>query len=77
MPRAEETVLETLQSYGLIEEEPPLSGCKRICYLGGWVEGMAEKWFNRWFLFLISLPIVYIIGYYSGSINNCICNGSM
>ena len=51
MPRAEETVLETLQSYGLIEEEPPLSGCKRICYLGGWIEGMAEKW--CWLIILI------------------------
>ena len=77
MPRVEDNDLETSQRHGLLEEERSLSGCKRICYLGGWIEGMAEKWFNRWFLFLISLPIVYIIGYYSGSINNCICNGSM
>ena len=76
MPRAEETVLETLQSYGLIEEEPPLSGCKRICYLGGWIEEMAKKW--CWLIILItSLPIIYVIGYYLGSISNCICNGSM
>ena len=77
MPRVEDNDLETSQRHGLLEEERSLSGCKRICYLMRWIEEMAEKWFNRWFLFLISLPIVYIIGYYSGSINNCICNGSM
>ena len=75
MPRAEETVLETLQSYGLIEEEPPLSGCKRICS-GCYIQEMIQKW--CWLIILsILYPIVYIIGYYSGSISNCICNGSM
>ena len=67
MPRAEDNDLETSQRHGLLEEERSLSGRKEDI----------EKWFNCWFLFLISLPIVYIIGYYSGSINNCICNGSM
>ena len=76
MPRAEDNDLETSQRHGLLEEERSLSGCKRICYLRGWIEGKTEKW--CWLIILsILYPIVYIIGYYSGSISNCICNGSM
>ena len=76
MPRVEDNDLETSQRHGLLEEERSLSGCKRICYLRGWIEGKAEKW--CWLIILsILYPIVYIIGYYSGSINNCIYNGSM
>ena len=76
MPRVEDNDLETSQRHGLLEEERSLSGCKRICYLRGWIEGKTEKW--CWLIILsILYPIVYIIGYYSGSISNCICNGSM
>ena len=76
MPRAEEeTTLETLQRYGLLEEERSISGCKRICS-GCYIQEMIQKW--CWLIILsILYPIVYIIGYYSGSISNCICNGSM
>ena len=76
MPRVEDNDLETSQRHGLLGEERYLSGCKRICYLRGWIEGKTEKW--CWLIILsILYPIVYIIGYYSGSINNCIRNGSM
>ena len=76
MPRVEDNDLETSQRHGLLEEERSLSGCKRICYLRGWIEGKTEKW--CWLIILsILYPIVYIIGYYSGFISNCICNGSM
>ena len=75
MPRAEESTLETLQRYGILEEERSISGCKRICS-GGHIQEMIQKW--CWLIILsILYPIVYIIGYYSGFISNCICNGSM
>ena len=76
MRRVEDNDLETSQRHGLLEEERSLSGCKRICYLRGLIEGKTKKW--CWLIILsILYPIVYIIGYYSGSINNCIRNGSM
>ena len=76
MPRVEDNDLETSQRYGLLEGERSLSGCKRLCFCYGHIQGIFEKW--CWLIILItSLPIIYVIGYYLGSISNCICNGSM
>ena len=76
MPRVEDNYIETSQRHGLLDEERSQSGCRRICYLMGWIEGRTGKlcWFI--ILIIIFLYIIYITGYYSGT-SNCICNGSM
>ena len=69
-------LLESGQRYGLMEDERSISGQKRICYCLGYTQGWCERRFLPYFL-LVMYPIVFLIGYYSGYISNCICeNGS-
>ena len=76
MPKAEDNELENGQRYGLMEGERSISGQKRICYCLGYTQGWCEHRFLPYFL-LVMYPIVFLIGYYSGYISNCICsNGS-
>ena len=77
MPMAEgnEEFLETGQRYGLMEDERFISGVKRICFCYGYTRNWCENRFLPYFL-IFMYPIVYLIGYYSGYISNCICDGA-
>ena len=77
MPRVEDNDLETSQRHGLLDEERSISGCKRICYLIGWIEGKTEKWCWLIISLILYSIVIYFIGYYFGSSRYCIYNGSM
>ena len=62
------------QRHGLYDDERRISGCKRICYCYGRIQGYCQKYII--FILMISYMIVYIIGYYSGVITNCLYEGS-
>ena len=66
--------LEYGQRHGLLEDERRVSGCKRICFCYGNDSWRASNIII--FILIIFYPIVYIIGYYSGNISNCLCEGS-
>jgi len=77
MPRAEnnENLLENGQRHGLMEDERSKSGQKRICFCYGQLCGKLHR---LWPICIItlSIPIVYIIGFYSGFESNCLCNNT-
>ncbi len=73
MPKAEN--IEGEQRYGLMEQERSISGQKRICFCYGQLIGKLERCLP--WIIIISYPLVYIIGFYSGFNSNCICNGSV
>tara|TARA_B100001094_G_C18078069_1_gene743671 strand:+ start:270 stop:563 length:294 start_codon:yes stop_codon:yes gene_type:complete len=72
----DDNYLESGQRYGLMEDERSISGQKRICHCYGYTRGWCEHRFLPYFL-IVMYPMVYLMGYYSGLISNCICsNGS-
>ena len=80
MPKAEDDIelysdLESGQRYGILEDERIVSGCKRICFCYGYTLSWCEHRFLPYFI-IFMYPMVYLIGYYSGYISNCICDGS-
>ena len=82
MPRAEdsndnleEEYHRAEQIYGLSGEERQLSGCKRICFCWGYTLSWCENRFLPYFMIFMYL-IIFCIGYYSGYISNCLCDGS-
>ena len=77
MPKAEnnEDILESGQRYGIMENERSISGQKRFCYCWGYTRSWCENRFLPWFLVLM-YPIVYLMGFYSGFISNCVCNST-
>ena len=69
--------LEYGQRHGLLEDERTVSGLKRICSCYGYTRSWCEHRFLP-YLLLGMYPTIYLIGYYSGYISNCICeNGSV
>ena len=78
MPRAEYNDFESEQRYGLMEDERVISGQKRICFYYGKLCGKLSKWCPIWII-MLTYPIVYILGFYSGfeSNCNCICNSTL
>ena len=82
MPRAEdsndnleEEYHRAEQIYGLSGEESQLSGCKRRCFCCGYTLSWCEYRFLPYFMIFMYL-IIFCIGYYSGYISNCLCDGS-
>tara|TARA_B100000686_G_C15875624_1_gene518519 strand:- start:50 stop:346 length:297 start_codon:yes stop_codon:yes gene_type:complete len=63
------------QRYGLSEEERQVSGYKRICFCWGYTLSWCENRFLPYFMIFMYL-IIFCIGYYSGYISNCLCDGS-
>ena len=63
------------QRHGLYDDERRISGCKRICFCRGYIRSWCENRFLPYFL-IVMYPIIFLIGYYSGNISNCLCEGS-
>ena len=72
---SDETSIDMGQRHGLSEGERAISGQKRICFCVGYTQGLCKHRFLPYFL-IFMYPMVYLIGYYSGYISNCICDGS-
>ena len=67
--------LEYGQRHGLLEDERIVSGGKRICFCYGYTTRVINR--NFWICFLTMMyPLVYLIGFYSGYVSNCDCDGS-
>ena len=61
--------LEYGQRHGLMENERAVSGQKRICFCWGYTHAWCKHRFMP-FCLVIMYPLVYLLGYYSGSISN-------
>ena len=61
--------LEYGQRHGLMEDERAVSGQKRICFCWGYTHAWCKHRFMP-FCLVIMYPLVYLMGYYSGSISN-------